>query len=155
MNDEGWDASILGGSTRFLIFSTIHHDNAGCSDSISGHGEPIRDCRFLPGAHFMIDKCGVRTRIPLHQLRVGMYVAGIDCSWFRTPFLKHRFLVQTVEQIERLRRSNIHAVDIDPSERLDVTSFPIAEETLHTIGLHFLTQSPPAHDAPRSLGTLR
>ena len=95
----------------------------------------------------------MRTRIPLHQLRVGIYVAGIDCSWFRTPFL-NRFLVQTVEQIERLRRSNIHAVDIDPSKGLDVTSFPIAEETLHAIGLHFLTQSPPAHDAPRSLGTL-
>jgi hypothetical protein len=45
-------------------------------------------------------------------------------------------------------------VDIDPSKGLDVTSFPIAEETLHAIGLDFLTQSPPAHDAPRSLGTL-
>jgi putative nucleotidyltransferase with HDIG domain len=96
----------------------------------------------------------MRTRIPLHELRVGMYVAGIDCSWFRTPFLKHRFLVQTVEQIERLRRSNIHAVDIDPSKGLDITSFPITEETLSTIGLHTSTQSPPAHDAPRSLGTL-
>ena len=96
----------------------------------------------------------MRTRIPLHQLRVGMYVAGMDCSWFRTPFLKHRFLVQTVEQIERLQRSNIHAVDIDPSKGLDVTSFPIAEETLSTIGLHTSIQSPPAHDAPRSLDTL-
>jgi len=54
-----------------------------------------------------------------------MYVAGMDCSWFRTPFLKHRFLVQSVEQIERLQRSNIH--DIDPSRGLDVTTFPIAD----------------------------
>ena len=96
----------------------------------------------------------MRKRIPLRQLQVGMYVAGIDCSWFRTPFLKHRFLVQAAEQIERLRRSNIHAVDIDPSKGLDVTSFPIVEETLHTIDLHTSTQSLPAHDAPRSLGTL-
>lgn len=103
----------------------------------------------------MIDRCGMPKRIPLCQLRVGMYVAGIDCSWFRTPFLKHRFLVQTVEQIERLQRSNIHAVDIDPSKGLDVTSFPITDEALHTIGLLTSTQAPPAHDAPRSLGTLR
>lgn len=96
----------------------------------------------------------MRKHIPLPQLRVGMYVAGIDCSWFRTPFLKHRFLVKTEEQIERLRRSNIHAVDIDPSKGLDVTSFPIAEETLHTISLQTSTQTPPAHDAPRSLDTL-
>jgi len=73
----------------------------------------------------MTHKPGEYKRIPLTQLRVGMYVAGMDCSWFRTPFLKHRFLVQSVEQIERLQRSNIH--DIDPSRGLDVTTFPIAD----------------------------
>ena len=98
----------------------------------------------------MTDKQGERKRIPLTQLRVGMYVAGMDCSWFRTPFLKHRFLVQTVEQIERLKRFNIHAVDIDPTRGLDVTSFPIAEETLQTIGLFTSTQSPPVQKAPPS-----
>ncbi len=79
-----------------------------------------------------------------------MYVAGMDCSWFRTPFLKHRFLVQSVEQIERLRRSNVHAVDIDPSKGLDVTSFPIAEDTLHTIGLPTSIQTPPVQTATPS-----
>jgi putative nucleotidyltransferase with HDIG domain len=93
-------------------------------------------------------------RISLHQLRVGMYVAGIDCSWFRTPFLKHRFLVHTEEQIERLRRYNVHAVDIDPSKGLDVIPFPITNETLHTIGLHTSLQSGPDHNAPRSLDVL-
>lgn len=96
----------------------------------------------------------MRKRISLEQLRVGMYVAGIDCSWFRTPFLKHRFLISTEEQIERLRRSNARAVDIDPSKGLDVASFPIAQETLHTIGLHTSTQATPSHDEPRSLATL-
>lgn len=98
----------------------------------------------------MTDKSRERKRIPLTQLRVGMYVAGMDCSWFRTPFLKHRFLVQSVGQIERLQRSNIHAVDIDPSRGLDVTTFPIAEDTLHTIGLLTSTQAPPAQKAPPS-----
>ena len=87
----------------------------------------------------------MRKRIPLRQLRVGMYVAGIDGSWFRTPFLKHRFLVKTEEQIERLRRSNIHAVDIDPSKGLDVASFPIVEETLQhdwVTHVHPITPSP-------------
>jgi hypothetical protein len=74
-------------------------------------------------------------RIPLCHLQVGIHVTGIDCSWFRTPFLKHRLLVQTVEQIERWQRSNIPAVDIDPSKGLDGTSFPITDKTLHTMGL--------------------
>lgn len=96
----------------------------------------------------------MRKHIPLRQLRVGMYVAGIDCSWFRSPSLTHRFLVQTVDQIERLRQSNIQAVDIDTSKGLDVTSLPIEEETLHTIGLLTSTQAPPIHNAPRSLISL-
>ena len=89
-------------------------------------------------------------RIPLHQLRIGMYIAGIDGSWLRTPFLTHRFLVQTVEQIERLQRSNVQAVDIDPSKGLDVTPAPIAEELLHSNSLYPSTQTPTAPDAPRS-----
>lgn len=102
----------------------------------------------------MIDRCAMRKRISLEQLRVGMYVAGIDCSWFRTPFLKHRFLINTEEQIERLRRSNARAVDIDPSKGLDVASFPIEQETLHTIGLRTSTQATPSHDEPHSLARL-
>jgi Domain of unknown function (DUF3391) len=129
-------------------------NHAGCSDSRSEYGEPIENCRFLPDAHFMINRCEMRKRIPLHQLQVGMYIAGIDCSWFRTPFLRHRFLVQTAEQIERLRKSNIHSVEIDPSKGLDVASFPITKEALHTIGLHTSPQVAPAQDAPRSLETL-
>jgi putative nucleotidyltransferase with HDIG domain len=92
--------------------------------------------------------------IPVQQLRVGMYVAGLNCSWFRTPFLKHRFLVKTEAQIERLRRSNIHTVDIDPSKGLDVASFPTEDKTINTIGLHTSVQSPLSHDTPRSLETL-
>ncbi|NOS80322.1 MAG: DUF3391 domain-containing protein [Nitrospira sp.] len=93
-------------------------------------------------------------RIPLRQLRVGMYLAGIDCSWFRTPFLKHRFLVTSEKQIARLQRSNIQAVEIDSSKGLDVTSFPIEEEALHTIGLQTSVQAAAVPDAPRSLGPL-
>ena len=96
----------------------------------------------------------MRKRIPLHQLRVGMYVAGLDCSWFRTPFFKHRFLIHKEEQIERLRRANIQAVDIDPSKGLDVTSLPIDDETLHAISHNTSLQAPPQLTTPRSLGTL-
>ena len=29
--------------------------------------------------------------IPLKDIRVGMYLVGIDISWLKSPFLKHRF----------------------------------------------------------------
>lgn len=58
--------------------------------------------------------------IPIEQLRVGMYVAKLDVSWFRSPFLRHRFLVQTKAQIDKLRRIGITRVAIDLSQGDDV-----------------------------------
>jgi len=46
--------------------------------------------------------------IPIEQLRVGMYVAKLDVSWFRSPFLRNRFLVQQEAQIEKLRGPASH-----------------------------------------------
>ena len=63
-------------------------------------------------------------RIPLSALRVGMYVARLDRSWFRTPLLLFSFHVKTARQIEKLRRYGIKEVEIDPSRGADV-----AEET--------------------------
>jgi HD-GYP domain-containing protein (c-di-GMP phosphodiesterase class II) len=93
-------------------------------------------------------------RITLDQLKVGMYVAGIDGSWFKTPFLKHRFLIDTVEQIERLRRSSIRAVDIDTAKGIDVISAPTADETIRISVIETSAQAPPASDIPRSLDGL-
>ena len=52
--------------------------------------------------------------ISINQLRVGMYVAKLDVSWFRSPFLQHTFLVQEPGQINKLRRAGIQTVEIDP-----------------------------------------
>ncbi len=60
-------------------------------------------------------------RIALDDLRVGMFVSGFDRSWFRTPFLRHRFLVRSAEEIQRLRRYGITELVIDPERGLDVS----------------------------------
>lgn len=62
--------------------------------------------------------------IPIEQLCVGMYVAKLDVSWFRSPFLRHRFLVQDTAQIEKLRRSGVTRVAIDLSRGDDVEHPP-------------------------------
>lgn len=59
-------------------------------------------------------------RIPIESLMVGMYVAGFDCSWFKTPFLRHKFSVHTPDQIERLKQFGIREVRIDLSRGRDV-----------------------------------
>lgn len=57
----------------------------------------------MPTRHVSIDK-----------LCVGMYVAKLDVAWFRSPFLRHAFLIQEPGQIDNLRRAGIRTVEIDP-----------------------------------------
>lgn len=58
-------------------------------------------------------------RIAITELKVGMFVVGVDRSWLDTPFLRHRFLIKSQEEIARLRESGISEVTIDPSLGID------------------------------------
>jgi HD-GYP domain-containing protein (c-di-GMP phosphodiesterase class II) len=53
------------------------------------------------------------TRISVRALRLGMYVARLDLSWFRSPFLRHSLLIEHPSQIEQLVRAGVKTVDID------------------------------------------
>jgi HD-GYP domain-containing protein (c-di-GMP phosphodiesterase class II) len=65
--------------------------------------------------------------VPIEQLRVGMYVAKIDVPWFRSPFLRHSFLIEHNAQIEKLRRAGAKRVEIDLSRGDDVAQSPASE----------------------------
>ncbi|HEU5407272.1 MAG TPA: DUF3391 domain-containing protein, partial [Nitrospira sp.] len=53
------------------------------------------------------------TRIPVRDLQIGMYVARLDLSWFRSPLLRHSFLIEHPSQIDKLVRAGVKVVDID------------------------------------------
>ncbi len=53
------------------------------------------------------------TRVPIGELRIGMYVAALDLPWYRSPFLRHSFKVERQEQITKLLRAGVKIVDID------------------------------------------
>ncbi len=59
--------------------------------------------------------------IPIQDLLVGHYVVGIDKSWLDTPFLSHRFLINSQQEIDRLRSHGVRMVMIDP-DRSSLTS---------------------------------
>ena len=58
--------------------------------------------------------------IPIDAVTTGMYLCGIDRAWMDTPFLRHRFLIKTPDQIEKLKKTGVKKVTIDPSRGLDV-----------------------------------
>lgn len=58
----------------------------------------------------------MKKKIPLDHLRPGMYLIGMDQSWWNTPFLLHHRYIKNEEEIEQLRKSNVRFVVIDTSK---------------------------------------
>ncbi|MCA9472450.1 MAG: DUF3391 domain-containing protein [Nitrospirales bacterium] len=59
-------------------------------------------------------------RIPTSQLTRGMFLVGVDESWWKSPFFRHNRLLETQKEVDLLRKSEIKEVIIDPSRGLDV-----------------------------------
>ena len=62
--------------------------------------------------------------ITIDALQIGMHVAKLDVAWFRSPFMRHSFLIRTDEQIEKLRHAGVKHLSIDPAKGLDLPGTP-------------------------------
>jgi putative nucleotidyltransferase with HDIG domain len=67
-------------------------------------------------------------RVPVEQLRVGMYVHDLRCDWLDHPFLRNRFTLEDDAQVERIRGLGVGEVDIDTSLGGDVPEAANASE---------------------------
>ena len=65
--------------------------------------------------------------IPLSDLKVGMYLIGVDRSWLHTPFLRHKFEISAQSEIDTLRASGIAQVTIDTDRGLDVAGSKVKQ----------------------------
>jgi HD-GYP domain-containing protein (c-di-GMP phosphodiesterase class II) len=91
-------------------------------------------------------------RIPIAQLKPGMFVVGLDKSWWQTPFLSHKWTVRGPEDIQKLVDLDVHEVVIDPTHGDDVVEISPAppvetEETPQEIQLD-APATPPAAPPP-------
>ena len=67
----------------------------------------------------------MKKRIEVGRLRLGMFVCGIDRGWMDTPFVRHKFLLRSREQLEQLRGC-CREVTIDTDRGCDVSPPPVA-----------------------------
>ncbi len=67
-------------------------------------------------------------KIPVHELRLGMYLQELCGSWMDHPFWKSSFLLDSERDLEALRKSNVEMVWIDPDRGLDTTLPDAVEE---------------------------
>jgi putative nucleotidyltransferase with HDIG domain len=75
----------------------------------------------------------MKKKIPVQDLRPGMYVSELDRHWRETPFLFQGFEIESDEQIEEISRYCKH-VFIDTEQGKDITSKrrPVANITTPT-----------------------
>jgi HD-GYP domain-containing protein (c-di-GMP phosphodiesterase class II) len=67
-------------------------------------------------------------KVDSSQLRVGMYIHDLDCSWIEHPFVRNRFLLTTEDEIRKIRSAKIRGVVIDCGKGLDVNDAPTLAE---------------------------
>ncbi|MFO1321924.1 MAG: HD-GYP domain-containing protein [Burkholderiales bacterium] len=67
-------------------------------------------------------------QIVAEQLKPGMYIHDLNCDWMSHPFVRSKFLLEDVADIEKIRKAGIREVYIDVSRGLDVVDAPTAAE---------------------------
>ncbi|MGZ8394702.1 MAG: HD-GYP domain-containing protein [Nitrospira sp.] len=87
-------------------------------------------------------------RIPVAQLKLGMYIVGMDQPWYRTPFLLHKWLVTNPDDITLLMRHGIREVTIDLERGLDIGD--VAEEKGAVVSTETVVSEPPTDEPPAS-----
>lgn len=85
----------------------------------------------------------MKVKVPLDQVRIGMYVCGFGGSWFDHPFWKAKFLLQSEEDLDRIRASGVRHVLID--DELGAGPEPAGTESATEAGR---VSSPPRASSP-------
>lgn len=91
----------------------------------------------------------MRKRISIDQLKIGMKVEKLDRSWLATPFLRHRFMITSSEQIAQLFACGVQQLDVETEDTCQdsvsgVPAAPVEAETFQPL-------SPPLEPEPPSI----
>jgi HD-GYP domain-containing protein (c-di-GMP phosphodiesterase class II) len=98
----------------------------------------------------------MRKRIPVQNVRIGMFIHELCGSWMDHPFWRKSFLLDTDADLNTLRTCGIQEVWIDPARGLDVEGDVVAvsdEEAEREIAaeLALITKAKPQTEARVSL----
>lgn len=75
----------------------------------------------------MADPSSIK-KISVGQLRPGMYIHDLSCSWMEHPFATNRFEVKDAKMLREVKGLGIPELYIDVSKGLDVADAPTQEQ---------------------------
>jgi HD-GYP domain-containing protein (c-di-GMP phosphodiesterase class II) len=86
-------------------------------------------------------------KIPIGELKPGMFVVELDLSWIQTPFLFHSKQITDIGDIEMLAQHGIREVVIDPQRGSDTAvTEPTVVNVAEAVEAPPVTGSPPRHE---------
>src|SRR3954471_22594539 len=88
--------------------------------------------------------------ISIDQLKLGMFIVGMDQPWYRTPFLLHKRLIRHAKDIDLLRQHGIREVMIDSSRGLDVEPVPAGNLNPASHSHNAIASAEPILDVPQA-----
>ena len=62
--------------------------------------------------------------ISVKQIRKGMYIHELNCSWLDHPFARNQFKITKPADIKKLLKSGIKTLKIDTDKGLDIKAEP-------------------------------
>ncbi len=71
----------------------------------------------------------MKKMIDIKDLKIGMYIV-LPVSWFKHPFLKNEFIIDSEKQIKQLIEYDFHEVMIDTAKSLSVSAFENKNKTI-------------------------
>lgn len=74
-------------------------------------------------------------KIPVDQLRPGMYVHDVNCPWLDHPFVSNSFAINGEERVREIKALGIHELYIDTERGADVAHAPTAAEVRQQIDM--------------------
>ena len=86
-------------------------------------------------------------KIPVSQVRLGMFLQGLEGPWMEHPFWKTRFVIGSTDDLERLQSSVVTECWIDASQGLDVLEAPATDDEPDAPPGRRATRRPPPRPA--------
>ncbi|HUW50064.1 MAG TPA: HD-GYP domain-containing protein [Sulfuricella sp.] len=77
-------------------------------------------------------------RIPLSQLKTGMFIHDLNCSWVVHPLFLTRFKVESDAEIEKIAELGVREVYIDPARGIDLPGAETADEARFAVECELL-----------------
>jgi putative nucleotidyltransferase with HDIG domain len=74
----------------------------------------------------MVEKAALPVRVPVGELRLGMYVRKLGGSWFEHPFLRGSFLLTDPNDLAAIKACGIDDVWVDPTRQQVVNDQQLA-----------------------------